>query len=57
MLKDLGQVGVWLSGLGLEIGDLGEATVERFLADQRQAGRPPSAPGTAWDAAPARLSA
>ncbi|WP_380282562.1 hypothetical protein [Kitasatospora purpeofusca] len=38
MLKDLGQVGVWLSRLGLEIGELGEETVKRFLNDQRHAG-------------------
>ncbi|MFJ9461492.1 hypothetical protein ACIRST_41285 [Kitasatospora sp. NPDC101447] len=39
MLKDLGQVGMWLSRLGLGIADLGEETVERFLSDQRRAGR------------------
>lgn len=39
MLKDLGQVGMWLSRRGLRVVDFGEGYVERFLADQRAAGR------------------
>jgi site-specific recombinase XerD len=39
MLKDLGQVGLWLSGQGLDARDLDEERLERHLADLRKAGR------------------
>lgn len=39
MLKDLGQVGLWLSGQGLVARDLDEERLDRHLADLRKAGR------------------
>jgi len=39
MLKDLGQVGRWMSGEGLEVAQLDEAMMVAFLAGQRAAGR------------------
>ena len=39
MLKDLGQVGLWLSGQGLEARDLDEERLEQHLSDLRKAGR------------------
>ena len=38
MLKDLGQVGLWLSAEGLEVAQLDEARVAAFLAARRAAG-------------------
>ncbi len=39
MLKDLGQLGRWMSGEGLEVSQLDEDAVVAFLAGQRAAGR------------------
>jgi hypothetical protein len=39
MLKDLGQVGVWMSGAGLEAIQLDENAMAAFLASRRAAGR------------------
>ncbi len=39
MLKDLGQVGLWLSGRGLDARDLDEEHLEQHLSDLRSAGR------------------
>jgi hypothetical protein len=39
MLKDLGQVGLWLSGRGLDARDLDEEQLEHHLSDLRSAGR------------------
>lgn len=39
MLKDLGQVGMWLSRQGLVAADLGEEGLRDYLADRREAGR------------------
>jgi site-specific recombinase XerD len=39
MLKDLGQVGVWMSGAGLEAGQLDEDVMAAFLAARQAAGR------------------
>jgi site-specific recombinase XerD len=39
MLNDLGQVGRWLSGEGLEVAQLDEDVVVAFLAAQWAAGR------------------
>jgi site-specific recombinase XerD len=39
MLKDLGQVGLWLSGRGLDTRDLDEERLEQHLSDLRSAGR------------------
>jgi site-specific recombinase XerD len=39
MLKDLGRVGLWLSGRGLDARDLDEEQLERHLSDLRSAGR------------------
>lgn len=39
MLKDLGQVGLWLSRQGLDACDLDDVLVKRHLADLRKAGR------------------
>jgi site-specific recombinase XerD len=39
MLKDLGQVGVWMSGAGLEVGQLDEDAMVAFLAARQAAGR------------------
>jgi site-specific recombinase XerD len=39
MLKDLGQVGLWLSKQGLDAHDLDEALLKEHLADRRKAGR------------------
>jgi site-specific recombinase XerD len=39
MLKDLGQVGLWLSRLGLDARDLDEERLEQHLSDLRSAGR------------------
>lgn len=39
MLKDFGQVGLWLSRQGLDACDLSEAALEDFLSDRREAGR------------------
>ncbi|WP_327436443.1 hypothetical protein OG279_37355 (plasmid) [Streptomyces sp. NBC_01201] len=39
MLKDLGQVGLWLSGQGLDAADLDEKRVDQHLSDLQQAGR------------------
>lgn len=38
MLKDLGQVGVWLSVEGLEVAQFGEERAAAFLAARRRAG-------------------
>ena len=40
MLKDLGQVGVWLSVEGIAVAELDEERVAAFLTAQRAAGRP-----------------
>lgn len=37
-LKELGQLGRWMSGRGLGVGDLDENRVEEFLADRRTGG-------------------
>jgi site-specific recombinase XerD len=39
MLKDLGQVGLWLSRQGLDAADLDEKRVDQHLSDLQQAGR------------------
>jgi site-specific recombinase XerD len=39
MLKDLGQVGLWLSGQGLDARDLDEEQLKQHLSDLRSAGR------------------
>ncbi|GGY12971.1 hypothetical protein GCM10010326_00120 [Streptomyces xanthochromogenes] len=39
MLKDLGQVGLWLSRQGLEVADLDEERLKQHLADLRKSGR------------------
>jgi hypothetical protein len=39
MLKDLGQVGVWMSAVGLETDQLDEDAMVRFLAARQAAGR------------------
>jgi site-specific recombinase XerD len=39
MLKDLGQVGQWLSREGLEVADLSEDRLKVYLVDRRRAGR------------------
>ena len=39
MLKDLGQVGLWLSGQGLDARDLDEERLKQHLSDLRSAGR------------------
>jgi site-specific recombinase XerD len=39
MLKDFGQVGMWLSRQGLDAADLSEDGLLDFLADRREAGR------------------
>jgi site-specific recombinase XerD len=39
MLKDLGQVGLWLSRQGLDAADLNEKRVDQHLSDLEQAGR------------------
>lgn len=39
MLKDIGQVGLWLSGAGLKAADLNEECVPAFLSARREAGR------------------
>ncbi|MER7693314.1 hypothetical protein [Streptomyces sp. NPDC097610] len=39
MLKDLGQVGLWLSRQGLDAADLDEKRVNQHLSDLQQAGR------------------
>lgn len=39
MLKDLGQVGLWLSGQGLDARDLDEEQLKQHLSDLREAGR------------------
>lgn len=39
MLKDLGQVGLWLSRQGLDAADLDESLVKQHLADLRKSGR------------------
>ena len=39
MLKDLGQVGLWLSGHGLDAADLDEEQLAVHVADLRAAGR------------------
>ena len=39
MLKDLGQVGLWLSRQGLDVADLDEERLEKHVADLRRAGR------------------
>lgn len=39
MLKDLGQVGLWLSRQGLDASDLGEERLKQHLSDLRKAGR------------------
>ena len=39
MLKDLGQVGLWLSRHGLDAADLDEKRVDQHLSDLQQAGR------------------
>jgi site-specific recombinase XerD len=39
MLKDLGQVGLWLSRQGLAVADLSEARLAEYSVDRRQAGR------------------
>ena len=39
MLKDLGQVGQWLSRQGLDAGDLDEGLLQQHLADLRKSGR------------------
>ena len=38
MLKDLGQVGVWLSGEGLEVAQFDEERASAFLNARRRAG-------------------
>ena len=38
MLKDLGQVGLWVSALGLEVSDLNECRMAEFLASRQVAG-------------------
>ncbi|MBV8996455.1 MAG: site-specific integrase, partial [Pseudonocardiales bacterium] len=38
MLKDLGHVGVWLSGAGFEASQFNEERVSAFLAARRAAG-------------------
>ncbi len=39
MLKDLGQVGLWLSGEGLEAGQLDEQRMVAYLTGRRESGR------------------
>lgn len=39
MLKDLGQVGLWLRDCDVDVRDLDEEQMARFLADRRTAGR------------------
>ena len=39
MLKDLGQVGVWMSAAGLEVDQLDEDAMVTFLAARQAAGR------------------
>lgn len=39
MLKDLGQIGRWLSQQGLRAADLDEELLQQFSSEQRQAGR------------------
>ncbi|QIY67843.2 tyrosine-type recombinase/integrase [Streptomyces sp. RPA4-2] len=39
MVKDLGQVGVWLSRRGLQAADLSEDRLQQFLSDQWEVGR------------------
>ena len=39
MLKDLGQVGLWLSARGLEVSDLSECRMAEFLAGRLVAGK------------------
>ena len=39
MLKDLGQVGVWMSAAGLEVDQLDEDAMVAFLAARQAAGR------------------
>ncbi|HEY6311514.1 MAG TPA: site-specific integrase [Streptosporangiaceae bacterium] len=39
MLKDLGQVGLWVSALGLEVSDLNECRMAEFLASRQVAGK------------------
>jgi hypothetical protein len=41
MLKDLGQVGLWLQAERLEVSDLNEQQLARFLADRLAAGKRP----------------
>jgi site-specific recombinase XerD len=41
MLKDLGQVGLWLQAEGLGVGDLDERQLSRFLAGRLAVGRKP----------------
>jgi site-specific recombinase XerD len=41
MLKDLGQVGLWLQAERLEVRDLNEQELARFLADRLRAGKRP----------------
>ena len=38
MLRDLGQVGLWLSAEGLEVAQFDEARVSAFLAARRETG-------------------
>ncbi|MFF0415588.1 hypothetical protein ACFYUY_34815 [Kitasatospora sp. NPDC004745] len=39
MLKDLGQVGLWLSRQGFDVADLDEGRMQQHLADLRKSGR------------------
>ncbi|MEU8517698.1 hypothetical protein AB0C76_39910 [Kitasatospora sp. NPDC048722] len=39
MLKDLGQVGLWLSRQGLDVADLDEERLKQHLADLQKSGR------------------